>query len=736
MRRYFDSVASSITGLPVLNAQVRVFNGDGSAAAVYSDDGVTVMAQPVLTDALGGFYFYVADGTYTLTVDYPGSPTRTIPSVEIYSDVNDARAVLVQDGEDQPVLPATPPTTKYLTRQPDGSIGEQDSQTINIVNSLDDSTTDVAPSVAAVVDGLALKNNIADLASDDGATSVGWKSPGTGGNLSNVQTEIEYYEIPLERYFTGTLANGDDISQAWLRAIDAAYSKYVNFGTKSEVIVPTGTFNISQSIVHPTAVRSRGNGKIMTFIRQIGSFHSFVFGEPDPTTSVQCAGISDLWIYIDNGASMFINQDPSTWINRITDPTIAALMAYTPSQCRFERLQIMGHPICIEIQGGASSLIADVDTQGMWNDADSRAQQSIVSLKIDQDPSLTGSIPTWHRVERCRFAGSIIPSTTVTYPGGFTATSTKNIGPRDASILINAAEHLSIDASYTGGSGGDGIELAALSTKLMSAIQISNHFFDPCGTAEVNAQLKFTSLDSTSQIQGAAVTGAQFKGQTNGSRAISDFNNTSSYGSVKDLVVSGSATDFVCNPIELTNARRVSLDMTIGNYNINNFYTGDKACGVHVGSLCRSVSIKGAIGGALVGDPGSGPNYCIDGVRADNWIASRVTVSASNAGLSGRLFVGPPVQSATAGQTTNYTLTAKVDSPNQFHIATLTANITATLSATNAEDGDTFTISRTGAGAFTLTVSGFSTKALSQNQWVTFKYVVGIGWLEHSSGTI
>lgn len=155
MRRYTDTVASSITGLPVLNAQVRIFNGD-SLATVYSDDGVTVMTQPVLTDSLGSFYFYVADGIYTLKIDYPSSPTRTIPGIEIFSDVNDARAVLVQDGEDQPILPAIPDNDKYIVRRVDGTLDYVDSQAVNIVNATGDAI-DKGISQAAATDAINLK---------------------------------------------------------------------------------------------------------------------------------------------------------------------------------------------------------------------------------------------------------------------------------------------------------------------------------------------------------------------------------------------------------------------------------------------------------------------------------------------------------------------------------------------------------------------------------------------------
>lgn len=104
MRQYEDSIASAIDGKPVYQAQIRVLNGDASPAQLYSDNGVTTLAQPVLTNGLGYFNFFVADGVYTLQVADPdGSNPRAFPNVEIFED---ARNVSVPVGEPRVVLPS------------------------------------------------------------------------------------------------------------------------------------------------------------------------------------------------------------------------------------------------------------------------------------------------------------------------------------------------------------------------------------------------------------------------------------------------------------------------------------------------------------------------------------------------------------------------------------------------------------------------------------------------------
>lgn len=104
MRKYEDSVSSAVTGLPVYLAEISVQNADTTPAQLYSDNGVTPLTQPALTDGLGLFSFYVADGAYTLIVADPGGANpRTFTNVEIYED---ARNVSVPIGEAGLVLPS------------------------------------------------------------------------------------------------------------------------------------------------------------------------------------------------------------------------------------------------------------------------------------------------------------------------------------------------------------------------------------------------------------------------------------------------------------------------------------------------------------------------------------------------------------------------------------------------------------------------------------------------------
>ena len=74
----------------------------------------------------------------------------------------------------------------------------------------------------------------------------------------------------------------------------------------------------------------------------------------------------------------------------------------------------------------------------------------------------------------------------------------------------------------------------------------------------------------------------------------------------------------------------------------------------------------------------------------------------------------------------SFTLTTLTDSEQLVHSGTLTANRTITLSSTNAYQGAKFRVTRTGGGAFTLSVGGL--KSLSTGQWADVAYD-GAAWL-------
>jgi hypothetical protein len=74
MQAYQENISAKIGGVlsPVLGVQVTVTDkATGNPAALYSDNGVTAIKQPLVTDETGYFGFYAANGNYTVAFSSP-----------------------------------------------------------------------------------------------------------------------------------------------------------------------------------------------------------------------------------------------------------------------------------------------------------------------------------------------------------------------------------------------------------------------------------------------------------------------------------------------------------------------------------------------------------------------------------------------------------------------------------------------------------------------------------------
>jgi len=73
MQTYFDS-AQDEKGNALGGAQVNVYlAGTTTPATIYSDNGVTLLANPFAADGLGGFFFRASNGLYKTVVSYKGA---------------------------------------------------------------------------------------------------------------------------------------------------------------------------------------------------------------------------------------------------------------------------------------------------------------------------------------------------------------------------------------------------------------------------------------------------------------------------------------------------------------------------------------------------------------------------------------------------------------------------------------------------------------------------------------
>ena len=84
MRQYID-VTQDAAGNALVGVKVAVLTYTGGTnASIYSDNGLTALANPVTSDSTGAFAFYIADGDYTLQFTYNSTVYKTQSPVSIF----------------------------------------------------------------------------------------------------------------------------------------------------------------------------------------------------------------------------------------------------------------------------------------------------------------------------------------------------------------------------------------------------------------------------------------------------------------------------------------------------------------------------------------------------------------------------------------------------------------------------------------------------------------------------
>lgn len=83
------NVVQDRTGNAISGAFVYVYNSLNALATLYSDNGVTPLTNPTITNADGEYQFYAANGTYSIAISATGYTGQTITGVVLF-DPTDA----------------------------------------------------------------------------------------------------------------------------------------------------------------------------------------------------------------------------------------------------------------------------------------------------------------------------------------------------------------------------------------------------------------------------------------------------------------------------------------------------------------------------------------------------------------------------------------------------------------------------------------------------------------------
>lgn len=120
-------------------------------------------------------------------------------------------------------------------------------------------------------------------------------------------------------------------------------------------------------------------------------------------------------------------------------------------------------------------------------------------------------------------------------------------------------------------------------------------------------------------------------------------------------------------------------------------------------------------------------------MRVDGTAGFELYKKASGTGVSGWAPWTTVVSAQTVATDANLTLTPNTSPEVTLHTGTLTADRTITLSTTTVQDGHQFRVTRTGAGAFNLSVGGL--KNLATNQWCEVTRIGG-AWVLTAFGSL
>lgn len=270
MQKYQNTVLNAQLGTPVVSAQVSVFdNGTGLPATVYSDDGITVAAQPLVTDADGAFFFYAPNGRYNLQIYYKTVLVATVTDIllddpVIYALLADLSSTAT--GKGTALIGYGTGTLKDYMDSYSGAAGPTKSLAATNL------------SATGTVSGTGFTNLLAPyptsatLAASGGSALVGFLQAGTGA-VARTEQDKSRERVTVADY---RLAGDPDDTLAFTRAINAWNSTGVRFR------IPAGTYTVSSALpsinysagtteIYAAKINIHGDGADCTVINYTGT---------------------------------------------------------------------------------------------------------------------------------------------------------------------------------------------------------------------------------------------------------------------------------------------------------------------------------------------------------------------------------------------------------------------------------------------------------------------------------
>lgn len=252
MQKYQNNVTNR-KGDAISGASVTVTDSLGVLATIYSDDGVTVAANPMTTDAYGYFGFYTANGRYNITITGAGiSPTT-------YYDI------LFEDDEQN--LEDRPTFAQLSASSGAAFIGTGE---------------------GALPTALAARMKLVDLAANTGSTLVGYKSPLATTMARTLQSFLDDY-VSVSNYSvdkTGLADSTAGIQAALNGAVGATVRLPRGIYRYSQLTIPANTYLVGEGVGNTTLMCTATTGDTITTGAASGIGHMGLTYLGTPTAGV------------------------------------------------------------------------------------------------------------------------------------------------------------------------------------------------------------------------------------------------------------------------------------------------------------------------------------------------------------------------------------------------------------------------------------------------------------------
>ena len=114
MQKYIGN-AQDKRGAAIVGASVYVTNLIGTIPVIYSDNGVTVATNPLVTDNSGEYYFYAANGRYSLDIRAAGFAPEVITDILLNDPVGSSGGTVTNVTGTSPIQVATGTSTPVIS---------------------------------------------------------------------------------------------------------------------------------------------------------------------------------------------------------------------------------------------------------------------------------------------------------------------------------------------------------------------------------------------------------------------------------------------------------------------------------------------------------------------------------------------------------------------------------------------------------------------------------------------